>query len=422
MLFMTFHKINFMKVIFRWTICKKYSQYHHFRGGGETKLRFFQNYSFISIYNDPLLNYNLLVNQATIFYWEPPILGSQQEQNGRKCNILKKYKLNKKWMDLCTTTALKETVLISFEYYSKVPKHRMALRRHFLFNFFLFLFSVFFFSSAIFYFPWASFYFLSAIFYFSSASFYFTSAFFLLSFTFSLLPCSISFTSLHKFFTFFHHFFTSLQTFFLLPSPFFFTSLYTFFFFSSSFFLFPWRLFFTSIQTFFFFPFNVFYFPSLFFTSLQYIFLLPLTVFCTSLRHFPPSVFLLPFSIFQLPFWNMIEKNIKTLCLVQVRLKQIRNVIAKFRNSFDASEKNVFKEKSIILLFQQVQITWFICCVLCFGYYSSIVLYYCLIFLFVWELSWGNFNRRNRWGRSFFAENVPEHKAVTKWWIVKDKL
>ena len=325
-------------------------------------------------------------------------------------------------MDLCTTTALKETVLISFEYYSKVPKHRMALRRHFLFNFFLFLFSVFFFSSAIFYFPWASFYFLSAIFYFSSASFYFTSAFFLLSFTFSLLPCSISFTSLHKFFTFFHHFFTSLQTFFLLPFTFFLllyilfsSSLHDFFYFPEDFFLLPFRLFFSSLSTFFtslhcfLLPFSIFfYFPSPFFVLLFGI--------------FPPSVFLLPFSIFQLPFWNMIEKNIKTLCLVRVRLKQIRNVNAKFRNSFDVSEKNVFKEKSIILLFQQVQITWFICCVLCFGYYSSIVLYYCLIFLFVWELRWGNFNRRNRWGRSFFTENVPEHKAVTKWWIVKDKL
>ena len=288
MLFMTFHKINFMKVIFRWTICKKYSQYRHCREGGGTKLRFFHNYSFISIYNDPLLNCNFLVNQATTFYWEPPILGSQQEQNGRKCNILKKYKLNKKWMDLCTTTALKETVLISFEYYSKVPKHRMALRRHFLFNSFLLLFSVFFFSPAIFYFPWASFYFLSAIFYFSSASFYFTSAFFLLSFTFFLLPCSISFTSLHKFFTFFHHFFTSLQTFFLLPFTF-------FFYFSIYFFLLPFIIFFISLKTFFyfhsdffFFPFTVFYFPSLFFTSLQYIFLLPLTVFCTSLWHFSP--------------------------------------------------------------------------------------------------------------------------------------
>ena len=325
-------------------------------------------------------------------------------------------------MDLCTTTALKETVFISFEYYSKVSKHRMALRRHFPFSFFLLLFSVFFFSPAIFYFPWASFYFLSAIFYFSSASFYFTSAFFLLSFTFSLLPCSISFTSLHKFFTFFHHFFTSLQTFFLLPFTFFLllyilfsSSLHDFFYFPEDFFLLPFRLFFSSLSTFFtslhcfLLPFSIFfYFPSPFFVLLFGI--------------FPPSVFLLPFSIFQLPFWNMIEKSIKTLCLVQVRLKQIRNVIAKFRNSFDASEKNVFKEKSIILLFQQVQITWFICCVLCFGYYSSIVLYYCLIFLFVWELSWGNFNRRNRWGRSFFAENVPEHKAVTKWWIVKDKL
>ena len=120
---------------------------------------------------------------------------SQQEQNGRQCNIFKKYKLNQKWMDLCTTTALKETVLISFEYYSKVSKHRMTLRRHFplsifllLFSFFLLLFRVFSFSPAIFYFPWASFYFHSAIFYFSSASFYFTSAFFLLSFTFFYFP------------------------------------------------------------------------------------------------------------------------------------------------------------------------------------------------------------------------------------------
>ena len=238
----------------------------------------------------------------------------------------------------------------------------------------------------------------------------------------SLLPCSICFTSLHKFFTFFHHFFTSLQTFFLLPFTFFLllyilfsSSLHDFFYFPEDFFLLPFRLFFSSLSTFFtslhcfLLPFSIFfYFPSPFFVLLFGI--------------FPPSVFLLPFSIFQLPFWNMIEKNIKTLCLVRVRLKQIRNVNAKFRNSFDVSEKNVFKEKSIILLFQQVQITWFICCVLCFGYYSSIVLYYCLIFLFVWELSWGNFNRRNRWGRSFFAENVPEHKAVTKWWIVKDKL
>ena len=238
----------------------------------------------------------------------------------------------------------------------------------------------------------------------------------------SLLPCSICFTSLHKFFTFFHHFFTSLQTFFLLPFTFFLllyilfsSSLHDFFYFPEDFFLLPFRLFFSSLSTFFtslhcfLLPFSIFfYFPSPFFVLLFGI--------------FPPSVFLLPFSIFQLPFWNMIEKNIKTLCLVRVRLKQIRNVNAKFRNSFDVSEKNVFKEKSIILLFQQVQITWFICCVLCFGYYSSIVLYYCLIFLFVWELSWGNSNRRNHWGRSFFAENVPEHKAVTKWWIVKDKL
>ena len=263
-----------MKVIFRWTICKKYSQYHHFRGGGETKLRFFQNYSFISIYNDPLLNYNLLVNQATIFYWEPPILGSQQEQNGRKCNILKKYKLNKKWMDLCTTTALKETVLISFEYYSKVPKHRMALRRHFLFNFFLFLFSVFFFSSAIFYFPWASFYFLSAIFYFSSASFYFTSAFFLLSFTFLyfraafvLLPFTsflLSFTIFllpFRLFFYFHHLF------FLLLYILFSSSLHHFFYFPEDFFLLPFRLFFLPFHPFLL-PFTVFYFPSVyFFTS-----------------------------------------------------------------------------------------------------------------------------------------------------------
>ena len=288
MLFMTFHKINFMKVIFRWTICKKYSQYRHCREGGGTKLRFFHNYSFISIYNDPLLNCNFLVNQATTFYWEPPILGSQQEQNGRKCNILKKYKLNKKWMDLCTTTALKETVLISFEYYSKVSKHRMALRRHFPFSFFLLLFSVFFFSPAIFYFPWAAFYFLSAIFYFSSASFYFTSAFFLLSFTFLYFRAAFVLLPFTSFLLSFTIFLLPFRLFFYFPSPFFFTSLYTFFFFSSSFFLFPWRLFFTSIQTFFFFPFNVFYFPSLFFTSLQYIFLLPLTVFCTSLRHFSP--------------------------------------------------------------------------------------------------------------------------------------
>ena len=269
-----------MKVIFRWTICKKYSQYRHCREGGGTKLRFFHNYSFISIYNDPLLNCNFLVNQATTFYWEPPILGSQQEQNGRKCNILKKYKLNKKWMDLCTTTALKETVLISFEYYSKVSKHRMALRRHFPFSFFLLLFSVFFFSPAIFYFPWASFYFLSAIFYFSSASFYFTSAFFLLSFTFLYFRAAfvlLPFTSFLLSFTIFLlpfrlFFYFSIYS-FLLLFIIFFISLKTFFYFHSDFF---------------FFPFNVFYFPSLFFTSLQYIFLLPLTVFCTSLWHFSP--------------------------------------------------------------------------------------------------------------------------------------
>ena len=241
----------------------------------------------------------------------------------------------------------------------------------------------------------------------------------------SLLPCSICFTSLHKFFTFFHHFFTSLQTFFLLPFTF-------FFYFSIYFFLLPFIIFFISLKTFFYFhsdffflpfqrfllPFTVFYFPSVYFFTSPHRFLY------FSLAFFPLLCFCFPsvFSLQYFPFWNMIEKNIKTLCLVQVRLKQIRNVIAKFRNSFDVSEKNVFKEKSIILLFQQVQITWFICCVLRFGYYSSIVLYYCLIFLFVWELSWGNFNRRNRWGRSFFAENVPEHKAVTKWWIVKDKL
>ena len=260
---------------------------------------------------------------------------------------------------------------------------------------------------------------------------------FLLLFSIFLLYFSILFTFLHLFFTSVQHFFYFpsqvfyfLSPFFYFPSDFFFTSLHLFFlllyilfssslhhffYFPEDFFLLPFRLFFSSLSTFFtslhcfLLPFSIFfYFPSPFFVLLFGI--------------FPPSVFLLPFSIFQLPFWNMIEKNIKTLCLVQVRLKQIRNVIAKFRNSFDVSEKNVFKEKSIILLFQQVQITWFICCVLCFGYYSSIVLYYCLIFLFVWELSWGNSNRRNHWGRSFFAENVPEHKAVTKWWIVKDKL
>ena len=260
---------------------------------------------------------------------------------------------------------------------------------------------------------------------------------FLLLFSIFLLYFSILFTFLHLFFTSVQHFFYFpsqvfyfLSPFFYFPSDFFFTSLHLFFlllyilfssslhhffYFPEDFFLLPFRLFFSSLSTFFtslhcfLLPFSIFfYFPSPFFVLLFGI--------------FPPSVFLLPFSIFQLPFWNMIEKNIKTLCLVRVRLKQIRNVNAKFRNSFDVSEKNVFKEKSIILLFQQVQITWFICCVLRFGYYSSIVLYYCLIFLFVWELSWGNFNRRNRWGRSFFAENVPEHKAVTKWWIVKDKL
>ena len=33
-----------------------------------------------------------------------------------------KTKLNTKWMDLCTSTALKETVLVSFEYYSRASK------------------------------------------------------------------------------------------------------------------------------------------------------------------------------------------------------------------------------------------------------------------------------------------------------------
>ena len=60
---------------------------------------------------------------------------------------------------------------------------------------------------------------------------------------------------------------------------------------------------------------------------------------CTSLRHFPPSVFLLPCSIFKFPF--------------EIWLKQIRDVIAKLGNCFDVSKRNVFKERFIIFCFSK---------------------------------------------------------------------
>ena len=47
------------------------------------------------------------------------------ENNNNKIaeNVINfKAKLNTNWIDLCTTTTLKETVLISFEYYSKASK------------------------------------------------------------------------------------------------------------------------------------------------------------------------------------------------------------------------------------------------------------------------------------------------------------
>ena len=108
------------------------------------------------------------------------------------------------------------------------------------------------------------------------------------------------FTSLPNCFTFFHNFFTSLQTFFLL---------------SFNFFLLPFIVFGTSFHHFFRFPSDFFYFPSLFFTSFSIIFYFPSPFFVLLFGIFPPSVFLLPFSNFKLPFWNMLERNIKILCL-----------------------------------------------------------------------------------------------------------
>ena len=130
---------------------------------------------------------------------------------------------------------------------------------------------------------------------------------------------------------------------------------------------------------------------------------------------FSPSVFLLPFSIFKLPLWNILERNIKIICLVLAKLKQIRNVIAKFRNRFDESEKNVFKERSIICCFSKSRSHR-----LSVVFYASAIieaLHYSIldIPLFL-GVKWGYFNRRNHWEMFFFAESFPQQKAVTKWW------
>ena len=135
---------------------------------------------------------------------------------------------------------------------------------------------------------------------------------------------------------------------------------------------------------------------------------------------FSPSVFLLPFSIFKLPLWNILERNIKIICLVLARLKQIRNVIAKFRNRFDESEKNVFKERSIICCFSKSRSHR-----LSVVFYASAIieaLHYSIldIPLFL-GVKWGYLNRRNHWEMFFFAESFPQQKAVTKWWKYSER-
>ena len=104
---------------------------------------------------------------------------------------------------------------------------------------------------------------------------------------FFLLPSSILLTFLHLF---------------LLP--------FTIFLLLFPSFLLSFTIFFTSLQTFFLLPFT------LFFTSLQHIFSFPSPFFVLLFGISPTSVFLLPFSNFKLPFWNMLERNIKILCLV----------------------------------------------------------------------------------------------------------
>ena len=77
---------------------------------------FFQNFPHISIYND------LAATNHNSFF--PPF--QENTRNKIAENVIYfqnfKTKLNTKWMHLSTTTASNETVLISFEHYSKASK------------------------------------------------------------------------------------------------------------------------------------------------------------------------------------------------------------------------------------------------------------------------------------------------------------
>ena len=157
------------------------------------------------------------------------------------------------------------------------------------------------------------------------------------------------FTSLQQFFTSLQRLFTSLQHSFYFPWPFFtslhhlFTSRHQLFTFLHHF-LIPFRLFFTSLQTF-------FYFPSPGFLLSFRLFWLPFTIF------------LLPFSIFfyfSTPFFVLLFVHFPPFSVFTSlqyfhteRLKQIRKVITKFKDSFDLSEKNVFKKDPLCFCFSK---------------------------------------------------------------------
>ena len=157
-------------------------------------------------------------------------------------------------------------------------------------------------------------YFPSSFFYFPSQVFYFLSPFF-------LLPFILFVTSLH-------HFFASLQTFF--------TSFHHFLL-----------------------PFTVFYFPSAYFFTFPHRFLyFSFFVLLASPPSSPPLLrFYFPSVFLNYPFEICLKETLKFCALykhaVWARLEQIRNAIAKFRNSFDVSERNVFKERSIIFCFSK---------------------------------------------------------------------
>ena len=135
------------------------------------------------------------------------------------------------------------------------------------------------------------------------------------------------FTSLQQFFTSLQHLFTSLQHSFYFPWPFFtslhhlFTSRHQRFTFLHHF-LIPFRLSFTSLHHFLL-PFSIFFYFSTPFFVLLFGYFSPFSVF-TSLQYFHTE-----------------------------RLKQIRKVIAKFKDSFDLSEKNVFKKDPLCFCFSK---------------------------------------------------------------------